>query len=257
MKENLSKEYAQERLRERKSGNETSFEDKALFTAEDIENAFNAGRKSIVENIPGLYFEEDSCGYIAQTIFDYCYRIHIKLVDGVSSFGFSAGLATPCNYYNSLNEAFKAANDDYLAALKRSFMIDVISEEELRKGLEAKFIPFLNKVRNDEYNNSNPFYTCGYANGYVAVPPHHPLWGMHYDQVNELVSVHGGLTYSGAYNERLVSNAILLSEDEVPADSWIFGFDTMHFQDNLLNCNEQFCKDETINLVEQFKKIKL
>lgn len=254
----LAKEYAQERLNERKSGNEISFEDKAIFTSEDIANAFNAGRKSIVENIPGLYFKEDSCGYIAQTIFDYHYRIYEKHVDGVVKYAYCEGVTTPRNYYDSLKEAMNAANVDYLAAVRRCLMIDVISEEELRKGLEVKFIPFLNKVRNDAVRNDKFFPTdCGYANGYVAVPPHHPLWGMDYDQVNELVSVHGGLTYSGAYNEKLVSNAILLSEDEVPADSWIFGFDTMHFQDNLLNCNEQFCKDETINLVEQFKKIKI
>lgn len=51
-KKDLAKEYAKERLSERKSGNEISFEDKAVFTAEDIENAFNAGRKSIVDNLP-------------------------------------------------------------------------------------------------------------------------------------------------------------------------------------------------------------
>lgn len=38
-KKDLAKEYAKERLSERKSGNEISFEDKAVFTAEDIENA--------------------------------------------------------------------------------------------------------------------------------------------------------------------------------------------------------------------------
>lgn len=207
-RKDLAKEYAKERLSERKSGNEISFEDKAIFTAEDIENAFNAGRKSVVDNIPGLYFEEDSCGYIA--------------------------------------------------AVRRCLMIDVISDEELEKGLEVKFVPFLNKVRNDAVRNDEMFpQECGYADGYVAVPPHHPLWGMHYDRVNEIVSVHGGLTYSRAYNEKLVSDAILLSEDEVPVDSWIFGFDTIHYGDNLENCSEAFCKAETIKLVEQFKKIKL
>ena len=257
-RKDLAKEYAQERLSERKSGNEISFEDKVVFTAEDIENAFNAGRKSVADNIPGLYFEEDSCGYIAETIFDYRYRIHIKVVDGVSSFGFSAGLTTPHKYYKLLSQAMNAANVDYLAALRRCLMIDVISDEELEKGLEVKFIPFLNKVRNDAVRNDKFFPTeCGYADGYVAVPPHHPLWGLHYDRVNELVSVHGGLTYSRAYNERLVSDAILLSEDEVPVDSWIFGFDTIHYGDNLENCSEAFCKSETIKLVEQFKKIKL
>lgn len=257
-RKNLTKEYAQERLNERKSGNEISFEDKALFTSEDIENAFDAGKKSVVDNIPGLVFKESEDGYIAETIFDYRYRIYEKCVDRFVSFGVSAGVMTPRNYYDLLSQAMNAADADYRSALRRYFMIDVISEEELEKGLEVKFVPFLNKVRNDMVRDNEMFpQECGYANGYVAVPLHHPLWGMSCDQVNEFVSVHGGLTYSKAYNEQLVSDAILLSEDEVPVDSWIFGFDTMHWGDNLGNCNEAFCKSETINLVEQFKKIKL
>nr|DAO60437.1 MAG TPA: hypothetical protein [Caudoviricetes sp.] len=258
MKRDLAKEYAQERVSERKNGNEISFEDKVLFTPEDIENAFNAGRENVVENIPGLIFKENSDGYVAETIFGYRYRINRKFADGVVSFGFSAGLTTPKNYDTSLAKVMEAANEDYRSALRRCFMIDTISDEELEKGLEVKFVPFLNKVRNDMLRNNKSFpIDCGYANGYVAVPPHHPLYGMDYDKVNELVYVHGGLTYSRPYDEKLVSNAILLSEDEVPADSWIFGFDTMHFEDNLGNCSEAFCKSETINLVEQFKKIKL
>lgn len=203
-----------------------------VFGYEDLANAFNAGRESVVEDIPGLIFKECvdmDVEYIAKTIFDYSYRIHRKFVDGVVSFGFSAGLAMPRNYDTSLTKVINDANADYRSALRRCLMLDIISEEELEQGLEVKFIPFLNKVRNDRLRNDH--FTCGYANGYVAVPPHHPLLGMFYDRVNELVSVHGGLTYSRAYNERLVSNAILLSEVseyEIPADSWVFGFDTMH-----------------------------
>lgn len=55
----LAKEYAQERLSERKNGNEISFEDKAIFTVEDIENAFNAGRESVVENMPELKWNNE------------------------------------------------------------------------------------------------------------------------------------------------------------------------------------------------------
>lgn len=255
----LAKEYADLQCKIQQDTPEESPDlSKGIFGHEDLVNAFNAGRESIVEDIPGLVFKECAdmgVEYIAETIFDYSYRINKKLVDGLVSFGFSAGLAMPHNYDTSLTKVINDANADYRSALRRCLMLDIISEEELEQGLEVKFIHFLNKVRNDRLRNEH--FTCGYANGYVAVPPHHPLWGMFYDQVNELVSVHGGLTYSRAYNERLVSNAILLSEDEIPADSWVFGFDTMHLGDNLENCSEEFCKSETINLVEQFKKIKL
>lgn len=257
-RKNLAKEYVQERLGGRKSGNETSLENEALFTAEDIENAFNAGRVSIVNNIPELTFKDDgNGGYIAETIFDYRYRICTSRVDGVEKYGFSAGLMRPQNYYHKLTGALNGANVHYLDVLKRVLMRDVISKDELDKGLEIKLVPFLNKVRNDEVRNDKFFFNdCGWANGYVAVPPSHPLWGVDYDRANELVSVHGGLTYARPYNERLVSDAILLTDDEIPVDSWIFGFDTMHYGDNAENRNEAFCKAETLYLAEQLKNIK-
>lgn len=50
----LAKEYALARLQGRLSGNEISFCENKVFTEGDIETAFNAGRKSVVENIPEL-----------------------------------------------------------------------------------------------------------------------------------------------------------------------------------------------------------
>ena len=43
--------------------------------------------------------------------------------------------------------------------------------------------------------------SLGSLNGYLGVPPSHPWYGQHYDDVrvgDEWVTVHGGLTYSGA-----------------------------------------------------------
>lgn len=50
----LAEEYALARLQGRLSGNEISFSENRVFTKEDIENAFNAGRESVVENVPKL-----------------------------------------------------------------------------------------------------------------------------------------------------------------------------------------------------------
>lgn len=47
----LAKEYTLARLQGRLSGNEMSFSENKIFTEEDIETAFNAGRESVVENI--------------------------------------------------------------------------------------------------------------------------------------------------------------------------------------------------------------
>ena len=46
----LAKEYATARLQGRLSGNEVSFSENKVFTEEDIETAFNAGRESVVES---------------------------------------------------------------------------------------------------------------------------------------------------------------------------------------------------------------
>lgn len=48
-KEDLAKEYATARLQGRRSGNEVSFSENKVFTEEDIEAAFNAGRDDFTE----------------------------------------------------------------------------------------------------------------------------------------------------------------------------------------------------------------
>ena len=53
-KKDLAEEYANERLQGRLSGNEISFSDNIVFTEDDIKAAFNAGRESVVENMPEL-----------------------------------------------------------------------------------------------------------------------------------------------------------------------------------------------------------
>lgn len=50
----LAKHYTTARLQGRLSGNEVSFSENKVFTEEDIEAAFNAGRDSVVENMPEL-----------------------------------------------------------------------------------------------------------------------------------------------------------------------------------------------------------
>ena len=54
----LAKEYATARLQGRLSGNEVSFSENKVFTEEDIETAFNAGRDSVVEKASELEWED-------------------------------------------------------------------------------------------------------------------------------------------------------------------------------------------------------
>lgn len=101
-------------------------------------------------------------------------------------------------------------------------------------------------------NSINPLIPHGYANGYVAVPQNHPLWGKDYDD-EELwnIDVHGGLTYSDSWRDQF-PNAELL-DGEVPKGYWIFGFDTAHYGDNSENCDRQYCINEVTSLKEQLE----
>lgn len=53
-------------------------------------------------------------------------------------------------------------------------------------------------------NSCLPFLEKGQYNGYVAVPPGHQFYGKKYEEVDQYVSVHGGLTFSdfAAYREK-------------------------------------------------------
>lgn len=72
----------------------------------------------------------------------------------------------------------------------------------------------------------------GWGNGYIGVPPEHPWFNEHYDNIS--VNIHGGLTYS---------------EDHPPLYKldgyWWLGFDCNHSGDNQINCNEEFVNAET------------
>ena len=67
------------------------------------------------------------------------------------------------------------------------------------------------------------FMPLGHRCGYVKVPKYHPLFGKSYDECNEFIDCHGGLTYSGRY---------LVSEELKYGEYWI-GFDCMHVGDRI------------------------
>ena len=116
-KKNLAKEYATARLKGRLSGNEVSFSDNKVFTEEDIEAAFNAGRESVVENIPNLEWEKDSeKKYKSRTpFFDYEIDFYNDVWD-VKILGiFSIG----DKFFETLHEAQQAANEDYKKRIKQ------------------------------------------------------------------------------------------------------------------------------------------
>lgn len=116
----LAKEYAQERLSERKNGNEISFEDKAIFTAEDIENAFNAGRESVVKNIPELDQKDDDVTIEGEFALCPVGRYEVLRWDDFFKI-WRNPLFLGCR--PSLSEAKQAANEDYKERIKQALGI--------------------------------------------------------------------------------------------------------------------------------------
>lgn len=113
----LAKEYALARLHGRLSGNEISFCENKVFTEEDLEAAFNAGRESVTESLPKLKWRRvhKDGPYLAVTVFNWFYRIEFVYNE----------FHLFCNgyfisRYLSLLEAKQAANEHYKKQIKQA-----------------------------------------------------------------------------------------------------------------------------------------
>ena len=114
-KKDLAKEYATARLQGRLGGNEISFSESKVFTEEDIEAAFNAGRESVVEDASELEWK------------GYAPFIHAATPIGrynIDNFGIWLlrfnGKEISLSTGSSLEEAKLAANEDYKKRIKQA-----------------------------------------------------------------------------------------------------------------------------------------
>lgn len=71
--------------------------------------------------------------------------------------------------------------------------------------------------------------------GYVILPGDHPLNGEHYDDINDVVDVHQGLTYANNGEN----------------NTWVIGFDCNHLGDGDNENTEEFVISEIERLVDQ------
>lgn len=71
--------------------------------------------------------------------------------------------------------------------------------------------------------------------GYVVLPGDHPLNGEHYDDINSVVDVHKGLTFSDNYDN----------------NTWVIGFDCNHYGDGDKENTEEFVVSEIQKLIDQ------
>ena len=96
-------------------------EDNRCFTFDDIKAAFNAGRESVVESIPRLLFKETREGLIADNgIFEIIYHIYKSASVDEPRYTFAFEYEAPIQWYDTLEEAMDAANEDYKKRIKQA-----------------------------------------------------------------------------------------------------------------------------------------
>lgn len=116
----LAEEYAEKQYEER-NGQCLILVSHDCFNIADIEAAFNAGRESVVENIPKLLFKETREGLIADNgIFEFIYHIYKSASVDEPKYAFATLYETPIQWYDTLEEAMDAANKDYKKRIKQA-----------------------------------------------------------------------------------------------------------------------------------------
>lgn len=117
----LAKEYALARLHGRLSGNEFSFCENKVFTEGDIESAFNAGRESVFDSFPKLLFKEVQEGLVAvANLFEKLYHVYKSASVEEPQYTFAFDYEMPIQWYDTLEEAMDAANEDYKKRIKQA-----------------------------------------------------------------------------------------------------------------------------------------
>lgn len=103
--------------------------------------------------------------------------------------------------------------------------------------------------------------SLGHRCGYVGVPEDHPLYKHSYLQELELLDneapktyfkVHGGITYSDFFGERLHDSGLV---DIEPKKYWFFGYDCNHACDIGVERSLEYCIGECKKLANQLKEV--
>lgn len=114
-KKDLSLAYALKEYARVNGESDPIFEDNRCFTFDDIKAAFNAGRESVVENIPELEWKGIEYFQYADTCFGR-YNIDNFVVQLLRFNGKEIPTPADC----SLEEAKLAANEDYKKRIKQA-----------------------------------------------------------------------------------------------------------------------------------------
>lgn len=110
----LAEEYALKEYARVNGESDLIFEDNKCFIFDDIKAAFSSGRESVVENMPKLLFKETREGLIADNgVFEFIYHIYKSASVDEPRYAFATTYETPIQWYDTLEEAMDAANEDY------------------------------------------------------------------------------------------------------------------------------------------------
>ena len=82
-------------------------------------------------------------------------------------------------------------------------------------------------------------FTTWYC-GYAVIPEDHQFYGLDYEEVEEVIDVHGGLTFSGEFED---------------VDGFLLGFDCNHAWDDPGVQDEEYTLSECKKLVDQLIEI--
>lgn len=94
-------------------------------------------------------------------------------------------------------------------------------------------------------SNENRSIVCGWGNGYVAIPPTHPLYRadfMSWEDDTPHLNVPREITWCDSAGK-------LNGEPAIPADWWIIGFDTCYRRDTLETCPKEYVEELTKKLL--------
>ena len=114
--------------------------------------------------------------------------------------------------------------------------------------MKTKILSFVVK------NTWLPDIKHGWGNGYVIIFKGHPLYGKHYNDINENIYVHGGITFSSHISK--MGNSTGYRNEEIK-DGWVIGFDTAHLHDNTYNWPKREVLKETERLRKQIIELSL
>lgn len=82
---------------------------------------------------------------------------------------------------------------------------------------------------------------AGWGNGYVIVDKSSPLYGKSYDdEIFNEIYVNGGLTFSDSEETFFKKGpGCEYSPKHGPKDGWVFGFDTLHYDDTFAEWQDE------------------